>query len=132
MSMQVVNVERVLVEPRYLKVNSDGGYQITAIIAHKPTGNELHISAERVVVSDVAHVSPRYERYMVAPRVLEDGHIPTLAQMVADACDWDRIDTPDWIECARGLAEKNALAWLRNHPDIVLAKFGIISGKEEG
>ncbi len=125
MSTQPMDIKRVIVDPQYLRANSDGGYQITAAVVEASGGRELHISAERVVISDASHVSPRYDRYMVAPRVVEDAHIPTLAQMVADACGWDYIDPLVLAECIPGSSEKNALKWLQTHSDLVLKKFGI-------
>jgi len=119
------NIKRVLAKPQYLSANSDGGYQISAEVVNMPAGNELHITAERVVVSDAAHISPKYDRYMVAPRVIGDGHVPTFAQMVADACDWDYIDPPEFAQCKPGLSEQLALKWLQMHPDIVLDRFGV-------
>lgn len=110
----------VTVNPAYLPANTDSGYRITA----RQEGRHLHITAECVVASDAGHVSPHYDRYMVAPRVYQGQHVPTLAELIADACGWARIDPPAWAEMVPGASERLALEWLGKHRQRVLEIYG--------
>lgn len=95
--------------------NDDRGYQIMARL----DGATLRIAAECVVVSDSSHVSPRYKRYLVAPRVYDDERVPTLAELVAEACGW----VPSW-EVAPSRLPGAARRWMREHPERVLEVYG--------
>lgn len=116
----MATVSRVCVTPEHLMANDDRGYQITARL----DGATLRIAAECVVVSDSSHVSPRYKRYLVAPRVYDDERVPTLAEIVAEMAGWSYIDPPLFGELLAGEGPRLAREWLLQHHELVLEVYG--------
>lgn len=118
-----MKIRGVKCDPEYLNSNSDNGYQITATVQR----GILHLEASCVVVSDSSHVSPRYERYIVAQRVYDDNEPPTLAEQVAEKLGWDGChDTENngkyGIAHGRDAATV-AKRYLRANAERVLAKY---------
>lgn len=109
-----MTVRGVRTRPEYIPANTDAGWQIDAWVE----GGILHLVGGCSVVSDSSHISPRYERYLVAPRVYGNGHIPTLAEMVAVACGW----CPEDIALCR--YDRSARQWLRDNVEKVMRNYG--------